>query len=149
MLLLSNRQPKRASKGNALVEFALVIMLLLTIVMGLIDYSFAFLNQMAITNASREGARTGVRYVPRLGGETQETWLARRCARSQQVAVNYAGVAGLVSFGSKGPATAAYTNYAKDGRNICRVEVSYNYTGLFFFLGGKTLQGVSEMTYEF
>lgn len=47
-------------KGQALVEFALVVPILLIIVMGIIEFGFMFNAYITISNASREGARLGV-----------------------------------------------------------------------------------------
>ncbi len=48
---------RRARRGQALVEFALVVGLLLALVMGIIDFSVFGKNSLAIANATREGAR--------------------------------------------------------------------------------------------
>lgn len=44
-------------RGNAAVEFALVLPLLLLIVFGLIDFGRALNTQITLTQAAREGAR--------------------------------------------------------------------------------------------
>jgi len=46
--------------GSNLVEFAIVLPLLLTLVFGIIDFSLALYDKAVITNAAREGARAGV-----------------------------------------------------------------------------------------
>jgi hypothetical protein len=51
---------RRASEtGAAAVEFAIVVSLFLTIVMGMIDYGWFFFCEHIVTNAAREGARAG------------------------------------------------------------------------------------------
>ncbi len=52
---------RRASRGQSLVEAAIVIPLLLLLVGGAIDLGTAYHNYVALTSASREGARRGVR----------------------------------------------------------------------------------------
>jgi Flp pilus assembly pilin Flp len=52
----------RDTKGVAMVEFAIIVALFLTIVAGIIDLGHAFYLQHIVTNASREGARYGVAY---------------------------------------------------------------------------------------
>ena len=47
-------------KGAAAVEFAIIIVLLLTLIFGMIEFSLAMFNQQVITNAAREGARAGI-----------------------------------------------------------------------------------------
>lgn len=50
-------------KGQALVEFALVLPVLLLILCGIIDFGWIFGNQLAANNAAREAARyTAVHY---------------------------------------------------------------------------------------
>lgn len=47
-------------EGNALVEFALVLPLLLLVFAGIVDFGFLFQRYEVLTNAAREGARIGV-----------------------------------------------------------------------------------------
>lgn len=46
--------------GQALVEFAIVVPVLLLLVMGLIQFGFIFNGQIILTSAVREGARLAV-----------------------------------------------------------------------------------------
>jgi Flp pilus assembly protein TadG len=48
-----------AQSGGAAVEFALVLPLFMTLVMGAVDYGYFFFSEQVITNAAREGARAG------------------------------------------------------------------------------------------
>ncbi len=50
---------RRNERGAAVVEFALVMPLLLTILFGLITTGMAFSDHLSATNATREGARYG------------------------------------------------------------------------------------------
>lgn len=52
-----------AHRGQSLVEFALVMMPLFIILLGIIQFGFIFNAYVTITNASREGARIGTVYV--------------------------------------------------------------------------------------
>ena len=61
------RKPKRLrdleeTDGAAMVEFALVIILLTIILLGVLQFGLMFYTKYAITCASREGARYGVLY---------------------------------------------------------------------------------------
>jgi Flp pilus assembly protein TadG len=52
------RKPRGAARnGQALVEFALILPILLILVLGLIDFARAWSAQHAIADAAREGAR--------------------------------------------------------------------------------------------
>ena len=47
-------------KGQALVEFAIVLPLILLIVLGIVQFGMLLNSYLSLTNAAREGARTGV-----------------------------------------------------------------------------------------
>jgi Flp pilus assembly protein TadG len=51
-----------SQNGAAMVEFAIVLPLLLTLIFGMIEFSLMLYDKAMITNASREGARTGIVY---------------------------------------------------------------------------------------
>ena len=48
--------------GSNIVEFALVMPLLVMLVFGIIDFSIALYDKAVITNAVREGARSGIAF---------------------------------------------------------------------------------------
>lgn len=56
----------RHSRGIAVVEFAIILPLLVTFLVGMVEFGHVWFLQHALTNASREGARVGVVY--RLSG---------------------------------------------------------------------------------
>ena len=56
---------RRKESGQALVEFALVLPILLALLCGIIDFGWIYYNQITLTNAAREGARYAViHYAP-------------------------------------------------------------------------------------
>jgi Flp pilus assembly protein TadG len=61
------RLNKKNSKGQSLVEIAIVLPILILIVMGIIEFGLLFNNYIIIANASREGARKAA-----LGGTDSE-----------------------------------------------------------------------------
>lgn len=50
----------KSEKGQAMVEFALILPILLLIICGIIDFGWMFYNQLSLDNACREGARYSV-----------------------------------------------------------------------------------------
>ncbi|MUN07424.1 pilus assembly protein [Agromyces luteolus] len=47
----------RSERGAAAVEFALVLIPLLVLLLGIIEFGYVFNQQLTVTNAAREGAR--------------------------------------------------------------------------------------------
>lgn len=60
MLKLLRRRGKDGEKGQALVEFALLVPILVLLVFSIVDFGMGFYSWIAITNGAREGARLGV-----------------------------------------------------------------------------------------
>jgi Flp pilus assembly protein TadG len=54
-----SRRPNR-KRGQAMVEFALVIPIFLLLLAGLADFGFALFSRMTVINAARDGARAAV-----------------------------------------------------------------------------------------
>jgi Flp pilus assembly protein TadG len=54
-----SRYPRRAGRGQALVEFAFVLPIFLLILFGIIDGGRAIYSNNALSQAAREGARWG------------------------------------------------------------------------------------------
>ena len=50
---------RRRQRGQAVVEFALVLPILLILLLGIVDFGFGFKTRITVTNATREGARFG------------------------------------------------------------------------------------------
>ncbi len=53
------RKRLKSQRGAAAVEFALVLVPLMLIVLGTIDWGYYFFIREVVTNAAREGARAG------------------------------------------------------------------------------------------
>lgn len=49
--------PERSERGAAAVEFAIVLPVLLTLVLGIMEFGRAYNTQLSLTNAAREGVR--------------------------------------------------------------------------------------------
>ena len=124
------------NKGAAAVEFALVLIPLLIIVFGIIEFGLLMYNQQIITNASREGARAGiVAPTPRLladsGGVCGTITYPPESIKC--VVDNYAK-AYMITFGATNDPVTVVTGYASNalfGQNL-QVTVSYNYGFLVF-----------------
>lgn len=51
---------RRSERGNALIEMALLLPLLIAVILGIIDSAFLLQRYLVVSNAAREGARIGL-----------------------------------------------------------------------------------------
>jgi len=66
MLWRSRR--KRGQEGQALVETTFMILAVLLLLMGIIEFGFLFYAYVRVSNATREGARAGSLWLMTTGG---------------------------------------------------------------------------------
>jgi Flp pilus assembly protein TadG len=105
-------------KGAALVEFALILIPLLLLVFGIIEFGLILYNKQVITNASREGARFGIESrKPRWTQGEIDTEVNKYCATH------------LVGFPESAVTIQPITPCAKFGDYIT-VDVGYTYNFL-------------------
>lgn len=69
---MSQKCPPNAS-GQALVEMALILPMLLVLVIGLLEFGRAFNAHQAVTDAAREGARQAVVQDPNIDQDSVES----------------------------------------------------------------------------
>ena len=62
MKLQGYAKPRKAEKGQELIEFAIILPFLLLVAFGVLDLGRIFHAAITITNAAREGARYGTFY---------------------------------------------------------------------------------------
>jgi Flp pilus assembly protein TadG len=81
---LATRRLRPDSRGQAMVEFAIILPLLLTVIFALVQFGILFANEIEITNAARDAARkaavsrsstTGV--ADAKAAAKASTWLAK------------------------------------------------------------------------
>jgi Flp pilus assembly protein TadG len=125
---------KRSQSGAVYVEFAFVMLILIPLFLALVDFSFAFLNKIVITNAAREGVRVAVRFER---AELRNICDSENQAAVAQVVNSYVSN-NLVTFGNEVAApVVTVTKVADDAaRPACRVVITYEYRGLFWFNSG-------------
>ena len=129
---------RRPDSGEALVEMALVLPILLVLSLGMLDFGRAFHAKSILDQAAREGARVAVVTVPLNAGPAQTT------------VANVLTAAGMTG----GPAA---TVSAVDGNHMVTVTVTYNFQfvtpGVFSLIGANygnqiKMTGKSTMRYE-
>jgi len=135
-------------KGASAVEFALVLIPMILLIFGAIEFGVLLYNQQVITNASREGARAGiVSQSPRVTPTEIST-----------IVNNYAD-SHLITFGSYNPPVlnpnppSGYDSNASFGSDLT-VTVTYQYAFLVIpnFIPGitspRTMTATTVMKYE-
>src|SRR5512143_3373870 len=95
---------KNRQRGAAAVEFAMVLPLLLMVLFMIIEFSIALYDKAVITNASREGARSGI-----VMGTPRPT------AGSIIATVDTYCASNLISFGKDAPSTSVSSACANPG----------------------------------
>jgi Flp pilus assembly protein TadG len=91
-------------RGQAVIELALTLPLLLLVVFGIIDFGFMFQRYESVTNAAREGARLGV--LQSSAGYT--------ATEAQNRAISYLRASGL-----NGTERACSTTRAMEKNSMC------------------------------
>jgi Flp pilus assembly protein TadG len=59
MLNLIRRRREKGEKGQAIVEFALLVPIFLILLFAIVDFGMGFYSWITVTNSAREGARLG------------------------------------------------------------------------------------------
>ncbi|MDQ0075016.1 TadE/TadG family type IV pilus assembly protein [Arthrobacter oryzae] len=97
-------------KGAAAVEFALILPLLLLILIGIIEFSFAFNAQLSLNQAAREGARYMAIHNDSGVAATQASQAAGRLTPSTVTTTfTFSGGGSSCSAGKQVTATTSYT----------------------------------------
>ena len=120
----------RMPRGSAAVELALVLPLLLTLVLGALDWGYYFFVAQVVTNATREGARAGSLHEDDAGASGD----------ASAAAANYLQLNGL----DPSKATITVTPTA----DAVRVQIDYpagSLTGLVGLVVPARAQGRAEM----
>jgi Flp pilus assembly protein TadG len=103
LMRLRTRTNGRTERGAAAVEFALVVLPLLMIVAGIINFGFIFAQQLSLSNGARQAARFAV-----VDGPT--------CAEVRAEGKNSAATIGMTAAQVPEPAVS---NCASDGAKPC------------------------------
>jgi Flp pilus assembly protein TadG len=147
-------------KGQALVEFALVLPFLILLVLGIMEFGWLTKNQLTIDNAAREGARSAA-----LGKTTTDI---TSVINNQTSTVPYSSTQLTITMkrddNSSGTNDYIYANTLKDttdsngnsvndapAGSMIKVTVSipeHSLTGFFPFLNNRTISAAVVMRRE-
>lgn len=128
-------------RGASLVEFALVMPLLIVLVMGIVEASWAFANNLDVRHGAREGARLiAVDYNPNgnSGNAQRDDIVAEICSRMDLAA---SPALTRVEFTSTGLDVG-------DGATVTITTVHDDLTGLLGAFGSITLSSTVETRLE-
>ncbi len=100
----ARRRPSGRARGNALIEFVLVLPLFLMIVLGAIDWGWYFSVREIAINATRQGARVGSA-APTAAAAVTDAQTAVRTYLTNSLGANYAVTPDV------GPSTCAGAGY--------------------------------------
>ena len=141
-------------KGAAAVEFALVLIPLILLVFGAVEFGVLLYNKQVITNASREGARAGIVYsslngvpldrLPDKGVICAATYDPQN-PQSIDCVVKHYVLNRMITFGAQNdPPETEVTGYnpkALFGQDLA-VKVTYNYS---FLVIPTFITGVNDL----
>jgi Flp pilus assembly protein TadG len=117
-----DRPGRQRSRGQALVEFALVLPVFILLLAGMIDFGFGFYSYMTVINGARSGAREAIL------NPTDTNKAIETAVNAEAVALNPAPSIGITCATSVGVSEAC--SAAQSGDTIA-VKVSYTYAGIW------------------
>jgi Flp pilus assembly protein TadG len=141
MLKMIRRRNRNGEKGQALVEFTLLVPIFLILIFAIVDFGMGFYSWMSVTNGAREGARLGAVLAP-----------------EDEIEARVYDTVNLNDEGTK--MTVVVTNAQGDPGESVVVEVDYEYelvtplAGLVDFMTGSaigptlTFSSTAEMRLE-
>ena len=141
----STRVPLRHSRGATLVEFALVMPVFVTLLLGIVEFGRAMMVNQLVTEAARQGARLAV-----LANTTnQQTQDAVKTFLNSTTGVSTGSVTVTIT-----NANAASGNTLTDAQtgDLITVHVSVPFSSASLlpptYLAGKSMIGLSTMRHE-
>jgi len=117
----------RGSRGQSLVEFALILPIFLVVMFMIVEFGRALFTYNILVSATRAGARQGV-----LQGEAAAPGAAINVADSLLAASG-------ISLGSVNMQATVVDNFGGSGTKVLRVTADKNFD--WIYKGGLTMQG--------
>lgn len=159
MLIRLHRLRRRdcGQKGAAAVEFALCLLPLVILIGGVVDFGHAYYMQHLITNASREGARYGVKYKINAGTglpyapNALPTPIPDYVKSAPPTGLGYDGLLGSDANLAVTPSGLGYTSNNPGDPLTVTVTADKHWfflAGLLGFPDPKTLQATTTMVLE-
>jgi Flp pilus assembly protein TadG len=148
------RAPHRTRRGQALVEFALALPIILAVMFGAVEFGTALYDKAVLTNASREGARAGVVATNPRKTDAQIDAVVQAYVANNMI--NFKGPMSTTTAVSPTPASARTPGTPGTCALTCNVTVTVTYSYRFFllpkflteFTGPLTLRAATSMKME-
>lgn len=134
----SSLKLERSNRGQAMIEFAMVLPLLILIIMGVFDLGRAIYGYNVISNSAREGARYGIVHAHQTGPNDLDTTGIRSTAISKAIGVDPADITSV---------TSTCSSTCEFG-NTLSVTVNYTFHPLTLYFFTLNLSGKATMTIE-
>lgn len=131
--------------GSTLIEFALVVPVLMTLLIGIMEFGWLVYHNMQINNAAREGARTASLGATTTNIRAQVTRRARPVVVTTTLQYSTDGGSTYLTLGDNGAANAAPIN------SLVRVTVRTRHqqlTGVLPFLRNRDLVAQAQFGRE-
>jgi Flp pilus assembly protein TadG len=132
-----NSRRRKRTRGQALVEFALVIPIFLLILSGILDFGNMLYSRMSVINATREGARAAVTAAD----ATTIPSVASGAARNSASGISGASLVistNCIAIKTSGSCSWASKSASQPGDAVS-VTVTYSYHSFFPLLFGATI----------
>jgi Flp pilus assembly protein TadG len=134
--LAETARRRRRTRGQALVEFALVLPIFMLLVAGMLDFGLALYSRMTVINAAREGARAAVTAPD----TTQIPLLVPSAVLNSANGLSVGASVSCVAIATNpGPCTFSTATSSKPGDAV-KVTATYTYHTFFPLLFGATFE---------
>jgi Flp pilus assembly protein TadG len=136
----SSPKGEHGSEGQSLVEFALVLLPLVLVLLGIMQFGLIFNAYVTVANAAREGARAGTIFVPDANASQSSNDSNRAAYISANVnaALGFLNPAEVTTVSTYSSGSTACQGTASDPRrkNQCvNVAVTYHLTPIIPLIG--------------
>ena len=128
----ATRRARRRQRGQAMVEFALILPLFLVVLFLAVDFGVGLSRWAVVTNATREGARLGVTGVDRGQVRIKTASATTGLVNPGDVTVNYIDASGNGTVGDKGDSIVVSTGYEYGLITPLKVFLSLGFDSLTF-----------------
>ncbi|CAN5623574.1 hypothetical protein BH20CHL7_BH20CHL7_00540 [soil metagenome] len=122
-----SRAAPRPEAGQSLVEFALVLMPLFLILLGIIQFGFIFNAYVTMTNAAREGARQGTVFLCTPTSLGISNWTKAQCDLARNNAIKTSLVGSMNLLGKVSPNFTTGGTWTQSGQTFSDGDVVITY----------------------